>query len=300
MINLRITHLRSYVAVTQTLHFGRAADELALGQSAVSQHVRMLEREIGIELLERTSRSVRLTAAGERFLPAARSLLRDLDRAVTEARAVGAGDLGTLRVAAQQAARTCIIPETLARLAHDTPGLTLDVIPTTTAEGLAALEQGTVDVALVRDPTPRESVVIERLATDPIMVALPADHPLAGDDTLALSQLRGEPRVGWARTGAPDYHDRITRLLRSEGVDPTPAYELRGVDTRLGAVASGLGWALESAAYQWLLHGRVRFVAIEGQPLTGEIVAAWPAVYRAPGLPAFLSAARAAAGAPTD
>lgn len=106
------------------------------------------------------------------------------------------GELGTLRVAAQQAARTCIIPETLARLAHATPGLTLDVIPTTTAEGLAALEQGTVDVALVRDATPRESVVIERLATDPIMVALPADHPLAGDDTLALSQLRGQPRVG--------------------------------------------------------------------------------------------------------
>ena len=80
------------------------------------------------------------------------------------------------------------------------------------------------------------------------MVALPADHPLAGDDTLALSQLRGQPRVGWARAGAPDYHDRITALLRREGVDPTPAYELRGVDTRLGAVASGLGWALESAA----------------------------------------------------
>lgn len=118
-------------------------------------------------------------------------------------------------------------------------------------------------------------MVIERLATDPIMVALPADHPLAGDDTLALSQLRGQPRVGWARTGAPDYHDRITALLRREGVDPTRAYELRGVDTRLGAVASSLGWALESAA-------------------------AWPAVYRAPGLPAFLSAARAAAGAPTD
>jgi DNA-binding transcriptional LysR family regulator len=132
-----------------------------------------------------------------------------------------------------------------ARLRRDYP---LDVIPTTTAEGLAALEQGTVDVALVRDPTPRESVVIERLATDPIMVALPADHPLAGDDTLALSQLRGQPRVGWARAGALDYHDRITALLRRKGVDPTPAYELRGVDTRLGAVASGLGWALESAA----------------------------------------------------
>jgi DNA-binding transcriptional LysR family regulator len=296
MIDLRIAQLRSFAAVAAELHFGRAAEGLGLGQSAVSQHVRAVEEAVGTPLLERTSRSVALSPAGERLLPVVESILRDLDTAAAEARAVGAGELGTLRVAVSSAlARTLIVPVAIADLAEATPGLTVELEPTTTTVGLDTLEDGTVDAALLRDPEPREGIEVEHLAIDPTMVALPAEHPLAGREALRLAELREMPRLGWNRAGAPEYHDRITALLDAEAVDPIPAHELRGVDTRLGAVAAGLGWSLESSQYRTLLQDRVRFVAIEGEPLRGEIVAAWPAVRRAPGLDPFLAAARRAA-----
>jgi len=198
--------LRSFLAVADELHFGRAAERLGIAQSAVSQQIRRLEDAAGAQLT-RTSRRVALTPAGQVLREGAERVVADLDRVLVRTRAAQAGEIGTIVLGAQGAALNKLVPSIIARLTQRAPGLRVDLRQLTSEEQAAGLLTGALDVGLVREVDPRPGLQLEVLLQEPVHAVLPATHPLAKRPTIGLSELADERSCSGA---APDHPPSLT------------------------------------------------------------------------------------------
>jgi DNA-binding transcriptional LysR family regulator len=229
---MELRQLRYFVTLAEELHFGRAAERLHIVQPAVSQQLRRLEAELGARLVDRSTRRVALTAAGQRFLPEARAVLAAADRA----REVVAGPR-TLRLGTSSGLGERL-PRLLAEFARLAPDRTVELVRVPAPARLRRVADGTLDAALVRGAPEHPGVRLEPLWTDPLAVALPAAHPAAGAGTVALADLRDLPLRLPARTANPPLYDLVTGACRAAGFQPTPAPALNDQDM-LAAIATG-------------------------------------------------------------
>jgi DNA-binding transcriptional LysR family regulator len=275
VIDLSARYLRAFLAVSDELHFGRAAERLGIAQSALSQQIRRLEDTVGIELLTRTSRRVALTPAGLEMRAGAERLLGDLDRTIQRARAANAGQVGTVTVGSQAAALNSLVPDIISALAQRAPELRVHLRQLTSEEQAAGLLTGAIDLGLVREVDRRSGLQLETLLDEPVHAVLASTHRLAGRATIDLAELADEPFVLWRRIGSPAYFDDITAACRAAGFSPRIAYEMRGSQARQGLVAAGLGVSLEAASHADSGHRGVRFVPLTGRPITARIQLAW-------------------------
>ncbi|WP_258958148.1 LysR family transcriptional regulator, partial [Streptomyces leeuwenhoekii] len=178
---MELRQLRYFMVVAEEGGFSRAAERLHIVQSAVSQQIRALERDLGIVLFDRSSRRVRLSSAGERLLPEARAVLAAADRAREVAADIVAGAEGVLRMGTVQAPGDRLY-RALAGFAALAPRVRVRLMKLPPAERLAAARAGLLDAVLVRALPPGRVAGLEAIPvwTDPLYVALPAAHPLAG------------------------------------------------------------------------------------------------------------------------
>ncbi|MFC0401431.1 LysR substrate-binding domain-containing protein [Paraburkholderia rhizosphaerae] len=244
-----LRRIRYFVVLAETLHFGRAALALNIAQPPLSQQIRVLEQELGARLFERSNRRVELTPAGKALLPEARALLAQAERTSTVAARAQRGEIGELRVGLTgSAAFTVVIPRLILSYRQRFPGVRLRIEELTTREQLAALLEQRLDVAIVRSvlapdlpPTLRATCLLE----DSLVVALPAQHRLAGvARPLPISTLAEEPFVMYPRESGTGVYDQIITLCRQAGFAPTVAQEAHAMATILGLVAAGLGVAV--------------------------------------------------------
>ncbi|KAA6213211.1 LysR family transcriptional regulator [Streptomyces albofaciens JCM 4342] len=231
---MELRQVRYFVAVAQELHFGRAAERLHIVQSAVSQQVRRLEREVGADLFDRSARQVRLTAAGERFLPEARALLAAEERAL----AVVAELIGTRRGALRLGTSAGLgdhLDRVLDALSRTAPGLGVHLVSAPTRERLDRVAKGELDAAFVRDT---DSVGTDSGGTggalrhvplwpDPLVAVLPAAHPLAAPgpgegEGVDLAELAAVPLRLTARRTNPALVDRVLSACHEAGFEPVP------------------------------------------------------------------------------
>ena len=168
-------HLRYFVAVAEELHFGRAAERLHLAQPPLSQQIRKLEEILGYPLFVRTSRAVRLTAAGRVFLERARRTLRNVQEDLEEARSIGRGDEGSLRVGFIGSGMLTPLPAMLGQYRHLYPRVQLQLSESYTASIAASLYRGTLDAGFLRDGGPIEGLHVESLFSEPFVAVLPVD-----------------------------------------------------------------------------------------------------------------------------
>lgn len=238
--------LEVFTVVAEELHFGKAADRLYMAQSAVSQAVRRLEREVGVTLLERTSRRVVLTLAGQALLDDARELLRLTAQARNHARRVASGECGRLRAAVVPSAWWTDVPRILRKLRAEHPLVELDLAEMGTDDQICALQTGRVDVGFLRLETPPRGIRLEPLCSEALVAALPVDHPLAQrDGELFLRDLAQERFVSFPRWLAPEYFDRmVATCLEVGGFSPRTVQECQTDHAQLGMVGIGLGIAL--------------------------------------------------------
>ncbi|MFF9623804.1 LysR family transcriptional regulator [Streptomyces griseosporeus] len=237
---MELRQLRYFVVVAEESGFGRAAERLNIVQSAVSQQIRVLERALGVTLFDRTSRRVRLSAAGERLLPEARAVLAAADRARDVVAGILAGTEGVLRLGTVQvpgdrmyralAAFAALAPRVRVRLAKLPP-----------AERLAAARAGELDAVLVRALPPGRTAGLESVPvwTDPLYAALPEAHPLAGEPRLRLEQLAALPLRLAPHERNPPFHALITHALRVAGVEPPPAPPFTSLQATLAEIGVG-------------------------------------------------------------
>lgn len=234
---MELRQLRYFLAVAEELHFGRAAERLHIVQPAVSQQVRRLERELGVELFGRTTRSVSLTEAGQRFLPHARAVLAAADRAadsVTEFRT----SRSLLRLGTSEGLGDRL-DGLLAAFARLAPEAQLELVHAPTAQRLQRVRDGSLDATIVRGDQPASGLDFTPLWTDEVWVALPASHPLAEAEVVAFADLAGLP----ARLSPPERNRPLYELVvsscREAGFEPVLGKDFTTAQDTLGTLGFG-------------------------------------------------------------
>ncbi len=216
-----LRHLRAFVAVAQELNFTRAAERLHMGQQAVSKTVRQLERELGVTLLERTTREVRLTAAGLALLDGAVRALDAADAAFARAREVGRGTAGTARVGVTPAVSAGEREDIVRALRSGAPALSVSFHDLRPREVREALRAGRVEVVVARTAPAGDGLTTAPLRPTPAELHVPAGHRLAGRAEAALADLDGERMLVWSPPGTA-YTDMLLATLAGAGAAVTP------------------------------------------------------------------------------
>ncbi len=246
---LDLDDMRVLVVLGEELHFGRAAARLHLSQPGLSYRVKRMEDALGYELLARTRRSVTLTPAGSAVLQGAHRLLDEARRLVDDGERIARGEVATLRVGFVGTALYGLLPPVLREARRRHPQLRLVLEEQKTATQVRALLRGQLDIGIVHLPLgPDGGLAVEEVATDPVGLALPADHRLAGAATVDLAELAGDPFVLFPRALEPQTHDRYVQACVAAGFAPQVAHQATGLQTILGLVASGLGVAFVAAS----------------------------------------------------
>jgi DNA-binding transcriptional LysR family regulator len=217
---VELRRLRYFVAVAEELHFRRAAARLHLAQPALSQQVRKLELELGVELLHRNKRSVNLTQAGVVFLDEARRVLRYADEAARTARDAGTGAAGRLRVGHLADSVPAALPRAIASFATRHPAV--EVCPETALarRAIEDVRSGRLDVAVVALPAPTTGLRVVRVGTEGTVAALSRRHALSGLPSIPLERLADERLVVLPRAVNPPFHDGLAAACRDEGFSP--------------------------------------------------------------------------------
>lgn len=242
MIELR--HLRYFSVLAEELHFGRAARRLAISQPPLSVAIRQLEDDVGARLFERNSKEVRLTPAGQALRESTRQLLAQAEEAVLEARAVGAGAAGRLRIGFVGAMLYRGLPQALRAFQAAHPVVRVTLAELNSGDQIAELMHDRLDLGFVH--THRMPAELDRrlLVSEPFVACLPARHRLARQRALAPADLRGQPFVLFARSASPDYHERVLSICGEAGFLPEVRHEARHWLAVVSLVSQGLGVAL--------------------------------------------------------
>ncbi|MHC0432964.1 LysR substrate-binding domain-containing protein [Streptomyces sp. O3] len=236
--------LRLFAVVAEELHFGRAAARLHLSQPGLSYRVKALENALGYQVLARNRRGVRLTPAGEVLLAGARRLLGEAHRVVDDGGRVARGELATVRVGFVGTALYSLLPTVLRAARGRYPALQVRVAEHKSADQVRLLQLGQLDLGLVHLPVdPGSGLETTPVLEEPVGVALPCGHRLAGEDTIALPDLAEDGFVLFPRELEPQTYDRYTDACVTAGFAPRVAHEATGLQTILAMVAAEMGVA---------------------------------------------------------
>ena len=241
---MELRHCRYFVAVAEELHFGRAAKRLGISQPPLSQQIRSLEQELGVELLRRTKRNVRLTAAGEVFLQASRKLLRGVEDSLDVTRRAARGEVGTLQVGYAPGVEIEILPKVLREFARRYPHVDVRLVPLPTRDQLDALRQRRIDVGLIMLPASTDGLDLGLVRREPLILVAPRNHPLARKPAVHVRDLEGVSYVHLARAYEPMVHDHILGLAREARVTLRVVAESAHLYDNLSLVAAGVGVSL--------------------------------------------------------
>lgn len=249
---MELRHLRYFMTVAEELHFGRAAERLHVSQPPLSQQIRQLEAELGVELFQRNQRHVQLTRAGERYYHEVRVVFERLERASRLARDVADGQSGSLAVGFVASATYALLPLVYRRYRQEYPHVKLSLTELATAEQVVALRAGEIQLGIARPPIDDPTLQVEILAQEPLMLVLPSAHPLATQDAIALPSLASQEFVLFPRRPRPGWIDVVRRACEAAGFSPIVAQEVQELSSAVTLVAAGIGVAIVPASAQAL------------------------------------------------
>ena len=271
MIDLR--KLNAFVVVAEELHFGRAAERLFVAQPALSQTIKALEADVGVRLLDRSTRRVELTPAGARFLERVRTTLTALDEAVAEARRIDAGEEGALRLGFVGSASYGLMPALARTLSEELPRVRLDLTGDMLSSEVAArLADGSLDLGILRPVDLAPGIQSRTLRSEPLVAAVPSGRH-ATSSPIDLAALAHEPFVGYLNQ-ASAMAAAVTEACRAAGFTPDVRTEVRETATLVAFVASGLGVALVPEGVAHVQIPGVAYVPL-AEPVTLDLVAGW-------------------------
>ncbi|MDA7415654.1 LysR family transcriptional regulator [Xenophilus arseniciresistens] len=260
---------RQFLAVAEELHFGRAAQRLHLTQPPVTQAIAQLEQTLGVRLFDRTRRHVALTPAGEALLPEVRELLARAQALPVSARAAAAGEVGRVRLAFVSTVGFERLPTWVRDFHAQSPGVSLELVEATGDVQLEAFARGEIDTGLMLHSPGQAPLGLSHLAVsqEPLVLAVPARHPLARAPRVALAQVLAEPLVMFPRRILPSLHDAVMALYRGQGLAPHIAQEAIQMQTIVNLVWGGLGLAwVPASVMQFRRQGVVYRQAEEFEP----------------------------------
>lgn len=267
---MQLRHLRTFLAVADELHFGRAAERLFIAQSSVSAQVAALERDLGVRLLDRSSRNVDLTDAGRVVVGRAARLLADADAVAGTARRAARGEVGALTLAFVDSAAYALLPPLLRALRDHLPDVSVRLQEVSVETDLDQLH-ARVDLAILRDVRDVSGMEVAPLLVERLVAAVPRTHALAERDELAVADLDGVDLVFPHGDLAPNVHNHLRQVYASAGVDPRIAHLALQYPTVLGLVAADYGVALVPEAITILTHADIAFIPVADPAATSTL-----------------------------
>jgi DNA-binding transcriptional LysR family regulator len=256
-----IRRLRYFVAVAEDRHFTNAAARLHLAQPALSQAIRRLEAELGTKLLHRTRREVKLTYAGSVLFEDAKRILKDVELAEQRVKAAHAGAIGMLRIGFVDLALYGVLPRLLQRFGAEAQGVSVSLHSMGTAALFAALEEGTLDIGLLRPARLHGSrVAFEVIEQDPLVLAIPAGDPLGECEEVDFTSIRSLDLILPERERDAVIHDMILDYFSDLNVEANVVTRVTSIQASLAFVGSGMGvtvvpkrieaWATEHVVFR--------------------------------------------------
>ncbi|MFJ3776294.1 LysR substrate-binding domain-containing protein [Streptomyces sp. NPDC090075] len=261
---MELRHARYVLALAEECHFGRAAQRLHVAQSALSQQLKQLERELGTTLFTRSTRRVELTEAGRHLVRHARSILAEVERAEQQMALLAAGRAGRVSIGFVGTATYDVLPQIARTVRAQLPDVDLELRGELLNPALIeGLRDGTYDLALLRSCDPMDDTVdFTALRSERLVAALPTSHRLAGQDRIPLSALADEPFVVHPSRERSSMHGRVLAACARAGFEPSPVIEVGETSTLVVFVAAGHGVALVPESVQSLRLDGVAYVPL--------------------------------------
>lgn len=245
---MELRHLRYFLALAEELHFTRAAERLHIEQPPLSRAIKELEDELGATLLDRDRRGTRLTPAGSAFLQDVRRVFSALEQARENARAIAAGLQGSLRIAISDGTVDHRLSAFLAHCRAEEPEIEIRLAEVPLSEQLRGLRSGDFTIGFAHTAEVGAEIIAEPIWRDPLVLAVPARHPLLAHKEVTLSELASYPLVLCDPNVCEGYCRELTRLLRPLEKEPNIIEHASSLDMMLTLVGAGYGVGFTTAA----------------------------------------------------
>ncbi|WP_455844493.1 LysR family transcriptional regulator [Pantoea agglomerans] len=259
-----INQLRCFVAVGKELHFGRAAQKMEMMPASLSRFIRLLEEDLGVRLLNRSTRNVSLTAEGALFFDDASKLIDQFD-ALAKRFKVGLKDeRRTLRIGAIDSAARGLVPALLNLFVPLHPHSDIHIIEDKTINLIPKLKSGWLDMIFIREPQSIDASLAVRFITrESCVLAVPIQHALADRERVAVADFQHEAMIIPDRRTRPHSHDLTMSLFKLAGFTPHIAQFAEEKQTILSLVSAGLGLAVVPASYRTMNSDSVSYIALD-------------------------------------
>lgn len=290
-----LAQLRCFATVATELNFRRAAERLNMTQPPLSRQIQLLEHNLGVELFTRSTRSVALTAAGRAFFIEAQHLLERAEQAALAARRIARGDIGSVSISFVGSAVYEFLPRVIAEARLSQPQVKIALSEMNTAQQHEALRARRIDLGIVRAPLLQPGYESECLVREPFVLAVPASHPLASSERVAVQDLAGVPFLMYSHSAYPPFNELLTGMFRSAGVAPEYVQWLGSSLTILALVNAAMGLALVPRCATNVVFRDVVFRDINlGEGIQSELHLVWRSDNDNPACSMLLEAIRAA------
>jgi DNA-binding transcriptional LysR family regulator len=288
---MKLHLLRYFVVLAEELHFGRAADRLAITQPPLSLAIKSLEEELGVQLLIRSSKNVVLTAPGEALLQEARQIMERVARATAITKAAASGLRGYLEIGMAGSLVYRGVPAIIREFSSAMPGVNVVLREMSTSEQLHEILQGRLDAGFLNASTVPPQFKSVPLVEDEFVACLPDSHRHADAKAVALKDLAQDRFVMFARDVSPANYDNVVAIFSKAGIHPLTVHAARQWLTVVAMVAEGLGVSLVPQSLTASQVKGVRFVPLGGTPAPAPALLVWNPAHVNPALARFIEGA---------
>ena len=257
---LELRDLRNFLAIANTMNFGRAAAQLHIAQPVLSKQIKQMEGMLGCALFERHGRGISLTYAGEFLLLRAEALQASLRDAIERTQQIGKGQVGSITAVVCDSVMYTKFSKVVERFQKEHPKVALQIREMSARQQLAQLRDGTVDVGFIREGEPTEGLVVRRLLSEPLIAVLPLGHALEKEAKIKPSDFAGQKLVLFSHAKS-----RLLRVFRDDDVHPNVVQRVRQWSTLLSLVRSDAGIAIAPASVSILAMEGVVFRPLDSK-----------------------------------
>lgn len=272
---MELRHLRYFQAVVREGSFTRAAAVLHIAQPPLSRQIRQLEAELGVVLIERGNRALRLTEAGRFFYEQSLQMTARLEEIVAGTRRLGAQSVRWFGIGFVPSALYGFVPELIRYLRQADTQVEVGLSEMTTLPQIESLKSGRIDLGIGRIPFDDPAIERRVLMDEPLVAALPLAHPLAGRAQLTMAELAAQPFVLYPARPRPNYGDHVLNLMRAAGHAPRVVQEANELQTALGLVVAGLGLTVVPASVQRSQRADIVCLPIDASGFTSPVILSW-------------------------
>jgi DNA-binding transcriptional LysR family regulator len=273
---MELRHLLYFKTVAEQLHFGNAAQKLFISQPPLSRQIKELEDELGVVLFTRSNKRVNLTDAGKYFKGAVDNMFTHLEESKNVARQIHKSESGELKIGYISSVYQPHLAEVLIAMRGVFPHVKTNLFEIPTSMQIKALEQGTLDVGILRTPVHSTRLKVHTLFSDPFMVVVPLTGTRLKQQKDLVAYLKGSPFIFFSKDHAPHYNDKLTEICERLGFNPEIVHEANNVHSILQLVEAGLGVSiLPSSLRKQYGHLKVLFMDLKNIPVSTEVVLAF-------------------------